>query len=659
MYLNHDGKGTRATFNYSLAITIDGHGNLYVADIDTIRKIDTNLNVTTITGQPGVTDGSSDGQGTNATFAFPSGITVDGQGNLYVTDKQNDTIRRIDTNLNVTTIAGQAGVYGSADGTGSNATFNSWSPNFPAAITADSHGNLYVTDEANSIIRKIDTNANVTTIAGHVGVYGSIDGPHTNANWFDPKAIALDAQGNIFVADNGNKTIWEIATNDLVIPIAGQAGVLGNADGQGTNAAFSYPRGITVDGQGNLYVADNNTIRRIDSNANVITLAGEPAVSGSTDGQGTNATFNFFNLTFPVGITVDAQGNVYVADEYNETIRRIDANLNVTTIAGKLAESGSADGQGTNATFNNPTGLTVDGQGNLYVADTQLIRKIDTNLNVTTIAGHAENVFTSHDGHGTNATFDNTAGITLDSQGNLYVVDDETIRRIDENNNVTTIAGQAGVSVSKDGQGTKTTFNNPTGIAADSNGLLYISDLTTIREAVFLSAPLSNQIISFKPLLAKTYDEASFTLKATSSSGLPVSYTSSQTNVATVSGSAVTIIGAGYTTITASQLGNTNYAAAAPVNQILKVAKAAQSIRFGKIPSQTYSAGHTFSLSATSSSGLTVSYSSSNAKVATITGSTVTITGAGSTTITATQIGNSNFKAAVPIKQVLSVEKTP
>jgi streptogramin lyase len=714
VYVNHDGKGTKATFNYAIAITIDARGNLYVADSDTIRKIDTNLNVTTIAGQAGVYDGNHDGQGTNATFAGPSGIAVDAQGNLYVADKYNDIIRKIDTNLNVTTIAGQAGIngsvdgegthatftyptgilvdvqgnlivvdsdtirkidndnnvttiagaaglYGSADGQGTNSTFNSYSPNFPASITADSHGNLYMTDEGNSIIRKIDGNSNVTTIAGHVGVYGAIDGPHTNANWFDAKAITLDTQGNIYVADNGNKTIWEIATNDTVIPIAGQTGVLGNADGQGTNVTFSYPRGIAVDGQSNLYVADNDTIRRIDTNNNVTTIAGEPGVSGSADGEGTNATFNFFNLTFPVGITVDAQGNIYVADEYNATIRKIDTNLNVTTIAGQVVGTGNTppgtDGQGTNATFLNPTGIAADIQGNLYVADSQSIRKIDTNLNVTTIAGHHEEAGTSHDGQGTNATFDNTSGITVDAQGNLYVVDDETIRRIDSSSNVTTVAGQAAVSVSADGQGTNATFNNPTGIATESNGHLYISDLTTIREAAFLSASPSRQTINFKALHPKIYGDASFSLNATASSGLPVSFTSSNTNVAVVSSNIVSIVGAGNTTITASQLGNTNFFTAAMVSQILKVAKANQVIGFGKIPSQTYAPGSTFSLNATNSSELGVSYSSSNTNVAKISGNMVTITGAGNTIVTASWQGDPNYKAAAPVHQALSVAK--
>ena len=161
-------------FNNLAGITADGQGNLYVADQDnqTIRKIDSNNNVTTIAGQVGV-EGSADGQGTNASFYYPSGITSDGQGNLYVTDQDNQTIRKIDSNNNVTTIAGQVGNTGSANGQGTNATFSG-----PNGITADGQGNLYVVDQDNSTIRKIDSNNNVTTIAGRAGYQfqGSADG---------------------------------------------------------------------------------------------------------------------------------------------------------------------------------------------------------------------------------------------------------------------------------------------------------------------------------------------------------------------------------------------------------------------------------------------------------------------------------------------------
>ena len=646
-----DGQGTNASFSVPAGITADGQGNLYVVDQNnfTIRKIDSNNNVTTIAGQAGIS-GSADGQGTNASFNYPNSITRDGQGNLYVTDPSNQTIRKIDSNNNVTTIAGQVGNQGSANGQGTNATFY-----YPTGITSDSQGNLYVTDLYNETIRKVDSNYTVTTIAGQVGLQGSSDGPAANVDWFITPAITVDGQGNLFVADNVNNDILKIGTNDSVTTIAGQVGNAGSANGQGTNASFNTPNGITVDSKGNLYVADsgNDTIRKIGSNNNVTTIAGQAGISGRANGQGTNATFYY-----PIGITSDGKGNLYVTDLYNDIIRKIDSSNNVTTIAGQAGISGRANGQGTNATFYYPTGITRDGQGNLYVTDlyNDTIRKIDSSNNVTTIAGHAR-TRGSADGQGTNATFALPAGITSDSQGNLYVADqhNDTIRKIDTNLNVTTLSGQAGVSGSADGQGTNATFDHPTGITVDSKGNFYLSDQNTIRQAAFITP--ASQTISFKALPAKAYGDASFPLNARASSGLSVSYTSSDTNVAVVSSNTLTIVGVGSATITASQLGGTYYTAATPVSQILTVDKSTQSISFGKIPAKTYAPNSTFSLTATNSSGLSVSYASSNTNVATVSGSLVTITGAGSTTITASQTSNANFKAALPVHQVLTVAK--
>ena len=648
-----NGQGTNATFSGPNGITADGQGNLYVVDQDnsTIRKIDSNNNVTTIAGRAGYRfQGSADGQGTNASFSVPAGITADGQGNLYVVDQNNFTIRKIDSNNNVTTIAGQAGISGSADGQGTNASFN-----YPNSITRDGQGNLYVTDPSNQTIRKIDSNNNVTTIAGQVGNQGSANGQGTNATFYYPTGITSDSQGNLYVTDLYNETIRKVDSNYTVTTIAGQVGLQGSSDGPAANVDWFITPAITVDGQGNLFVADNvnNDILKIGTNDSVTTIAGQVGNAGSANGQGTNASFNT-----PNGITVDSKGNLYVADSGNDTIRKIGSNNNVTTIAGQAGISGRANGQGTNATFYYPTGITRDGQGNLYVTDlyNDTIRKIDSSNNVTTIAGHAR-TRGSADGQGTNATFALPAGITSDSQGNLYVADqhNDTIRKIDTNLNVTTLSGQAGVSGSADGQGTNATFDHPTGITVDSKGNFYLSDQNTIRQAAFITP--ASQTISFKALPAKAYGDASFPLNARASSGLSVSYTSSDTNVAVVSSNTLTIVGVGSATITASQLGGTYYTAATPVSQILTVDKSTQSISFGKIPAKTYAPNSTFSLTATNSSGLSASYASSNTNVATVFGSLVTITGAGSTTITASQTSNANFKAALPVHQVLTVAK--
>ena len=318
--------------------------------------------VTTLAGS-GAT-GKVNGQGTAASFNDPVGVVVDASGAVYVADTGNHLIRKIDASGNVTTLAG-SGAAGSANGQGTAASFD-----FPNRIAIDKTGIVYVADSGNNLIRRIDASGTVTTLAGS-GVPGSANGQGTAASFSFPAGIALDASGNLYVADAGNNLIRKIDTSGNVTTLAG-AGVAGAANGVGTAASFNSARGVAVDAGGTVYVADtsNNLIRKIDPSGNVTTLAGAGA-QGAANGQGTAASFNG-----PYGLTVDANGNVYVADTDNNLIRKIDASGNVTTVAG--SGQGSANGQGTAASFFSPSGVAVDASGNLYVADTlnNLIRKI-------------------------------------------------------------------------------------------------------------------------------------------------------------------------------------------------------------------------------------------------------------------------------------------
>ena len=327
-----------------------------------------NNNVTTIAGTAGAW-GSADGTAALARFSFPFGITLDG-ANLYVADTYNNTVRKIVISTGaVTTIAGTAGTTGSADGTGTAATFLS-----PTGITTDGT-NLYLTDYGNSTIRKIVISSGaVTTIAGTAGAKGSADGTGTAATFNLPAGITTDGT-NLYLTDYGNNTVRKIViSTGAVTTIAGTAGAVGLADGTGATATFSFPFGITTDGT-NLYVADSfySTIRKIViSTRAVTTIAGTAGALGSADGTGAAATF-----FYPLGITTDGT-NLYVADTDNSMIRRIVISTGaVATIAGNVTAIGSADGTGAAATFFYPAGITTDGT-NLYVADTNnsTIRKI-------------------------------------------------------------------------------------------------------------------------------------------------------------------------------------------------------------------------------------------------------------------------------------------
>jgi sugar lactone lactonase YvrE len=313
---------------------------------------------TTVAGLAGAS-GSTDGTGSTARFNQPAGIAVDSAGNVYVADTLNSTIRKVTPAGVVTTLAGRAGSSGNADGTRNLAQFNR-----PYGVAVDSAGNVYVADSANDTIRKVTPAGVVTTLAGYAGFGASIDGTGAQA-WFNgPYGVAADSAGNVFVADNRNSTIRQVTPAGVVTTLAGQAESRGSADGTGSTARFNGPTSVAVDRAGNLYVADNGnyTIRKITPAGVVTTLAGMVGSRGSDDGTGTSARF-----TSPQGVAVDNSGNLYVADD--QTIRTVTPAGVVSTMAGQVLSPGSTDGDGNAVRFNNPVGVAVDSGGMLYVAD--------------------------------------------------------------------------------------------------------------------------------------------------------------------------------------------------------------------------------------------------------------------------------------------------
>ncbi|HWK06764.1 MAG TPA: NHL repeat-containing protein [Puia sp.] len=330
-------QGVAVSSNYGLTLTLAGNGSV----------------------------GAADGAVTAASFNFPGGVATDISGNVYVADSYNNTIRKITPAGAVATLAG-SGAAGAADGTGTAASFNS-----PEGVAADALGNVYVADTHNNTIRKITAAGVVTTFAGS-GFPGAVDGAGPAASFNFPTGVAADASGMVYVADRLNHKIRKITPAGVVTTLAG-SGSAGAADGAGAAASFNLPAGVASDALGNVYVADqfNHKIRKITPAGVVTTLAGSGS-AGAADGAGAAASFNF-----PAAIAVDASGNVYVADYGNSKIRKITAAGVVTTLAGNGA-AGFADGAGAAASFHYPNGIAVDGPGNVYVADTynQLIRKI-------------------------------------------------------------------------------------------------------------------------------------------------------------------------------------------------------------------------------------------------------------------------------------------
>ncbi|HZV34041.1 MAG TPA: hypothetical protein VFB72_05645, partial [Verrucomicrobiae bacterium] len=296
--------------------------------------------VTTLTGTV-LVSGGSNGPMATALFSDPAGLAMDAAGNVYIADNQNHAIRKLSTNGIVSTFAGKLGITASADGTGTNASFNN-----PSGIAIAPNGTLYVTDTGNNTIRSITTNAVVTTLAGLAGQTGTTNATGNLARFSSPLGIAIDDSGMIYVADSGNHTIRKVTVAGVVTTFAGSPGVWGTNDGSVGAALFNGPVGIALDSHTNLFVSDSNnhTIRKITPSGNVSTWAGVPGNDGTNDGNANAALF-----CHPGELKLDRNNTLYVVDSFNHTIRRISTNAAVTTVAGLGENEGSANGLGAQA----------------------------------------------------------------------------------------------------------------------------------------------------------------------------------------------------------------------------------------------------------------------------------------------------------------------
>lgn len=381
---SQDGKGTVATFNSPDGIATDAQGNVYVADTggDVIRKIAPDGTVKTLAGQ--ADEGYQDGPAGQALLLLPEAVAVGPDGSVYIADSGNNRIRKMDPTGNVTTVAG-TGTAGFADGPALTAEFDD-----PTDVALDASGKIYVADRANQRIRVIDTMGIVSTLAGNpsADAMGNpmgdfANGPTTAAKFNRPRGLAVAPDGTVYVADSFNHRIRRIGTDGQVTTVSG-SDTQGFQNGAASTALFSYPQKIALDAQGNIYVSDlgNDLIRKISTDGIVTTVAGAPQIDQDgfivrdfRDGPALDARFNL-----PEGLQVDKSGNIYLADRGNNRIRKIGTDGNVTTIAGGQ-DIGLKDGAGTSARFNNPIGLALDNNGNLIVADflNSRIRRISLN----------------------------------------------------------------------------------------------------------------------------------------------------------------------------------------------------------------------------------------------------------------------------------------
>jgi sugar lactone lactonase YvrE len=476
-----------ARFNALSGLCLAASGNLYITDSSSclVRKITPAGVVSTLAGTGAV--GSANGFGQTASFDLPNGISVDSGGNLYVADTRNETIRKIAADGTVTLFAGTVGLSGNTNATGSSARFFR-----PYSTAVDAAGNVYVADANNQSIRKITSAGVTSTLAGGGGNVGQQDGGASVARFYVPYSLAMDSTGSLYVADSLNSALRKISPAGEVTTIAGSFGQVGSTDGPLDVAEFGVPVGVAVDATGHVFVSDAlyNTVRRV-ADGEVRTHAGVASLTGGA----ANGAAGVSRFLTPQGMAFDRDGNLYVADTGNHTIRKISPGGTTSTFAGLSGAPGAADGTGTDAQFDNPSGVAVDGAGNVFVADTgnQLIRKISPAGAVVTVAGLA-GITGNSDGTGANARFYDPYGVAVDAEGNVFVADTDNsaVRRISPAGVVTTIGGGSYSGLFAEGSGASAHLYSPIGIVVTPTGELFLSDSLSnvIVKAVRESAPV-------------------------------------------------------------------------------------------------------------------------------------------------------------------------
>ena len=487
-----------ARFDNPMGLALDGAGNLYVADSNNnaIRKVVlASGQVSTLAG--GIASGSADGVGSAARFYQPVGLALDGSGSLYVAEYGGDTIRKIDlATASVTTIAGVGNMAGSSDGVGSAARFSQL-----RGLTYDGAGHLFAT--TGLAVRQIDlATATVSTLAGGT-VTGSRDGVGSVAQFRTPAGILSDRGDNLYVADFDNNKIRQITVSTKTVSTLAGSDTAGTIDGRGAAARFNQPAGLALDGAGNLYVTEalNSDVRKIAiATADVTRLSGTPN-AGTDDGQLVNATF-----WRPQGAVWGGGSTLLVADTMNNTIRMLDlGGGNVTTAAGKAREfvtDANRVGQGAAVRLSNAHSVASDGAGNLYVFGNGAVTKVVIATATASILAGKPGMRGTVDGVGMAANFYSEQGITADRKGNVFVIDGSAIRQVViASGSVTTLVGNITTGGYVDGSSTTARLNFPDTLVSDGNDTIYVAEAngSTVRKVVVSTKTVSTLAGSATP----------------------------------------------------------------------------------------------------------------------------------------------------------------
>jgi len=423
-YSGDGGLATGAGLYQPTAIVVDAAGDVYIADTedDRVRMIGAaNLDINTIAGNSFPGYAGDNGPAGASQLNTPTGVAVDSAGNLYVADSLNGRIRKIPKSATISTVAGN-GVYSYSGDGGPAAKAEAY---VPQGVAVDASGNRYIADSGNHVVRKVAANGTITTIAGNgTAGFGGDGGSAASSQLNTPTGVAVDKSGNIYIADSGNNRVRKIAPNGSISTFAGTgaAGFAGDG-GAAASAQLYTPFGLAVDASGNLYIAElgNSRVRKISTAGTITTVAGNGTSAFSGDGgPAVNAELNY-----PEAVAVDSAGNIYIADTLNYRVRMVTAGGLIDTVAGNGTAGYSGDlGQATAAQIATASGVAVDSASSLYISDGAThIRKVYANGIIQTIAGNGVAGYWGDGGAAVNAQINTPGGLAADSAGNVYFAD--------------------------------------------------------------------------------------------------------------------------------------------------------------------------------------------------------------------------------------------
>ncbi len=495
-----NGPALGASLSGPTGVAVDAAGNIYIADTSNyrIRKVSAASGI--ITTAAGGGSGGDGGPAASASLSGPTGVNLDAAGNIYIADTYNSRIRKVRAASGIiTTVAGNgtAGFSGDGGPALSASLYN------PSSVALDGSGNMYIADNySKGHIRQVSAaSGNIITLAGNgLFQFAGDGGPATSAVLYSPRGVTVDPSGNIYIADSSNNVIRRVSPGGTITTVAGNGlPTLSGDGGPATIASLQTPLGLAVDAGGNLYIADanNHRVRRVSPGGNIFTAAG-----GGTGGDGVSATSA--SLQYPVAVAVDSGGNLYIADLYACTIRKVTLSTGIiSTVAGNGNYGFSGDGGPANAAqLSYPAGVAVDAGGNLYIADSNnyRIRKVSASSGIiTTFAGNGTQGFSGDNGPATSASLDNPAGLALDKAGNLFIGDGyNRIRKVTVAGIITTVAGGGQSGLGDGGLATNAQLNNPGGMVVDASGNLYFAESDANRVRVVLAAPPSLAVTPLK-----------------------------------------------------------------------------------------------------------------------------------------------------------------